>query len=396
MKARRRLLLVLGSIIFAFLVSEISLRVAAMLSRSVRTLLTVSSLESTYEDVETVEALFERTMLGFRPNWKYAGFVSNSKGFRTREYSPQREPETLRIVVLGDSFAFDSGRVSYRSLWPAHLEELLSARSLVDVEVLNLGIAAASLKVEERLWLIEGAHLGAQFVVLALFVGNDFYEDYPLTPGHSTILQYSFAARLARNVARYLSTRAEAAPGNQTEMPRESKGGFALDDHYQTPEKGWLGHDQFMRVETERIQVCLRDCALFEGQFAWVTGILGELNRQVEETGAKLVVMLIPDEFQVNPQLRAEILASLNQSDADYDLGRPQRRLREFLDAAGILHLDLLPDFRDISRHEVLYIPEDTHWNDRGNELAAQLLAEHLAAVQQRVPVVPLREQKVR
>ena len=41
--------------------------------------------------------------------------------------------------------------------------------------------------------------------------------------------------------------------------------------------------------------------------------------------------------------------------------------------------LDLLPVFRRASVGDMPYRPQDTHWNRRGNELAATALAKVLA-----------------
>src|SRR5262249_34779500 len=79
---------------------------------------------------------------------------------------------------------------------------------------------------------------------------------------------------------------------------------------------------------------------------------------------------------QVNPRV-------LNQAarDASLDLGaialdRPQRRLLEFLQQQQVPCLDLLAAF---TGEPDTYAVCDTHWNERGNHLAAEVIALWLA-----------------
>jgi len=60
---------------------------------------------------------------------------------------------------------------------------------------------------------------------------------------------------------------------------------------------------------------------------------------------------------------------------ADIDLTLPQRRLLDFCRAEGIACLDLLPLFAGSSD---LYLVQDTHWNEKGNLVAAQAIAPWL------------------
>jgi SGNH hydrolase-like domain, acetyltransferase AlgX len=56
----------------------------------------------------------------------------------------------------------------------------------------------------------------------------------------------------------------------------------------------------------------------------------------------------------------------------------PNKRLVDTLQRQGIDYLDLLPEFVAASSRERLYRPNDTHWNIRGNTLAAELITRHL------------------
>ena len=83
--------------------------------------------------------------------------------------------------------------------------------------------------------------------------------------------------------------------------------------------------------------------------------------------------------YEVDQTLVEEVLSANGTRREDYDFDRPQRALGRTLGSAGIEVLDLLPVFRRASVGDTPYRPQDTHWNRRGNELAATALAEVLA-----------------
>jgi hypothetical protein len=100
------------------------------------------------------------------------------------------------------------------------------------------------------------------------------------------------------------------------------------------------------------------------------------------------VLLLIPDEVQVDPDVRAAVMRSLHRSPDLYDFELPQRRLQDFAGARGIRVLDLLPRLRAEHRPDArLYIPNDTHWNELGNRVAGEALGESL--LRMRAPVQP-------
>ena len=99
-----------------------------------------------------------------------------------------------------------------------------------------------------------------------------------------------------------------------------------------------------------------------------------EIRKAAAET--PVLIMLIPDQFQVDDQL----WQALGMQDRDRD--QPQKRIIAWLQAEGIPYLDLLevlravPVMADGQRH--LYHLRDTHFNARGNSVTGKALAEFL------------------
>ena len=94
-----------------------------------------------------------------------------------------------------------------------------------------------------------------------------------------------------------------------------------------------------------------------------------------EEVGDRLRVVIIPSEFQVNDAP----FAALVQDEAErFDRDMPTRRLRAFLEAEEIPYLDLLEPLREAEAGGLTYWPRDTHWNERGNRVAADEITRWL------------------
>lgn len=364
-----QLVIVLGLI-------EGGLRLAKPHSAALRALLYVPGATSTYEDIHSLEELMRDTTMGFAPYRQWKGFVLNSRSFRTKDYPVTRQPGAYRVVALGDSFTVGAG--SYGNTWPALLEGELGQRIGRQTEVFALGVPGVGPRFELRIWELERDLLLPDLVVLAFFVGNDFTDDQTAALSDSRLtplLRASYTARLGRNLYRAWGHRTRAAPA-ATPASAPGRGGFEVptDDL----ERLSFSREQHLAIEADRLQICLQKNLPQLIELATdVVQILGRLDAEVRRTGADFVVMLIPDEYQVNEQLLREVQATLHVPMQAVDLDAPQRHLARLLDAASIRHLDLLPAFRDAGRTQALYYDRNTHWNDAGNALAARLLAAY-------------------
>jgi hypothetical protein len=353
---------------------EGGLRLVKSHSPMLRALLYLPGASSAYEDIASLEDLLGETALGYTPYRHWKGFVLNSRSFRTREYPVARQPGAYRIVALGDSFTIGAG--SYGRTWPALLEAEIGAQTGRPTEVFALGVPGVGPRFALRLWELERDLLLPDLVVLGFFVGNDFTDDRAAALGGASLgplLQVSYTARLARNLSRAWRHRTpRAAP-----PPPSDRGGFEVPT--EDLERLTFSRDEHLAIEAERLQISLRDNrARLRELAADVAQVLARLDAEVRRAGAEFVVMVIPDEYQVNEQLLREAAAALGVPRSAIDLDAPQQHLTALLDAAAVRHLDLLPAFRNAARREELYYERNTHWNDAGNTLAARLLAEYL------------------
>jgi hypothetical protein len=388
--ARRRtakgLLVGLGTVV-ALAATEIGLRVARAWSPRLDALLYAPAVRTRFDRIRTTPELLATSALGYHPLGRTPGFVLNSRGFRTDEYTVEKPPGVFRVIALGDSFTFDSHGVPIRQMWHQVFERRLADRTGRDVEVLSLSAPGVGPRFELRLWELEGRRLDPDLVVLAFFVGNDFTDEAgaPLERTVEAELgRRSATFRLLRNLVRLRHVRGAAAAeaGDRGSSP-STAGGFELPGYAETydPAVPTFEEAAFARIERGRLlAVAGPDEEGFDRRFADAAAVVERLARDVELAGARFLVLLIPDQFQVETGLAGRLLAALPPPAPRLDLDRPQRRLAAFFGSARIPHLDLLPLFRRHATGEALYKPRDTHWSAAGNRVAGERLAAFVAA----------------
>ncbi len=398
---RRRVLRVVLLVALTLATVEIALRVARPFSPALRRLLYDASLPSDFARITTLPGLLATTTLGWSPGAERDGFVLSSRSLPTDDYADAKAPGTTRLLALGDSFTFDRFPMSRH--WTTLVASDLARRTGAPVEVVRFGVPGAGPQLELRLFEVEGARLAPDLVVLGFFVGNDFFDELgggfahgPADRVARALRTWSFAWRLGSNLARVTAgvetkrTPPIPSPDGSSGAAPSSGGhevaGFAdaFDESAPT-----FTEDAFLDVQAERATLFRRD-AVLAGRLRLdrVVDTLELLDAAVRRAGGRLVVMIIPDELQVDGDVFARTVAHEGTRAEDHDLEWPQRALGEALAERGIPALDLLPASRRASADGPLYRPRNTHWNGAGNRLAAAELARFLVA-RRLVPAPP-------
>jgi hypothetical protein len=280
-----------------------------------------------------------------------AGLVGNRLGYPGPDVAPTKPPGVRRIAALGDSFAVGAA-VPFSENYLTLLQHRLSAK-----EVCNFGVSGAGPR--EYLAVLRRDAWGVEpdLVLVSVFVGNDITEALPaprdLDPRcHALYLLCERGWRAARERAR-----------RHGQIP----------DRLAAPP---LSEETYREVEARRLAVCLTPpSAAMEKKWRRALGYLDGLVADCRRRRVAVAFVLIPDEFQVNPAVLDRAVRDAGVDRAAVDLELPQRRLSAFCGERGVPCLDLLGAFRG---EPDTYAPRDTHWNIRGNRLAAERIAAWL------------------
>ncbi|MCP4205313.1 MAG: hypothetical protein GY769_25665 [bacterium] len=341
-----------------------------------------------YERVATLEGLLTKTRRGFKPLAVEAGFVTNSMGFRTRPYPVEKAPDSYRVVTLGDSFTFASGRVPFADHWTSLLGERFRRELRIPAEVINLGYPDIGPLFELRVWQLEGSRLSPDLVVLAFYVGNDFLDGRaPLTADTplEAVAGVSYLVRVVRNLYRFkrAETTLAASLGNLEQADAAASevgdGGvetFGYQFHYDSNNPS-MPVGIFLGITARKMNLLhILNREQFELEFERVSRVLLGIRENVTRTGADFLLMIIPSEFQVDPEVALAGAQRRSTPLSDYDLDLPQELLTSFCEESGMACLDLLPSFRRVGQSQKLYRLRNTHWNIEGNALAVDRLVD--------------------
>ena len=287
----------------------------------------------------------------------YDGFRLNSHGFKDVEFNTEKVDGTFRILGIGDSFAF--GVVPYANNYLTLLEDELN-RNGRHVELLNMGIPGTGPIDYLSLFVHEGLQLNPDMVLLSFFIGNDFEEQ------SRSLLSYSYAASAVKFLIDF-NTKFEG---------QIIHGDGAYDDNINT-----FTDAQYLKLEHARSFIFLRQKRPFEHDFIAAWSHVRELKDICDRKGIRFSVVVIPDEVQINDQLKQKVIEAYRLSPESFDFTLPNNMLIAKFHENDIDYIDLRDAFASISKSTRLYKPNDSHWNIAGNRVASEIIAKHMLTV---------------
>ena len=327
------------------------------------------------------------------------GYVRiNSDGMRDREHALQHPPNTLRIAVLGDSFAEAMQVNQDQTFWSIMEKKLQGCPQLQGrgVEMLNFGEAGFSVS-QELLSLRHRAWKYSPDVVLLALFTDDICRNIP---GSMYDFNPYFILEDGKLVLHDQLTR------ENWEVQQEAFRSWAwkrqwLRDHFrvfqvlqqcQTVVEEWLSQARQSRGATtapKGSEPGLNDSIYREPKSkvmidAWkVTEVLlVQMRDEVAARGAKFYVVVLSTGAQVdpNPAARAAFAKGLGVKDLFY----PDHRLEKFCQQEGIPVLLLAPAFQQYATLHHVYLHGfkgnlgGGHWNQNGHWLAGDMIAKWL------------------
>jgi hypothetical protein len=323
----------------------------------------------------------------------------NSDGLRDREHPKQKPPGTLRVAVIGDSYA-EALQVPAESAFWSIAEQKLQSCGALDgrrVEFINFGVSGFSTARELITLRTRVRQYSPDVVVLLFTTGNDVRDNSPTLSRKFEGLPLPYFVYKDGELVLDDSLIRRRNESWKFRLQQSSLGG-ALDwlrDHsrlvglfdkarvaFQTDNirrKG--GRDAGAGFEPgidAKVYVEPTDPAW---QNAWrVTEALLLLVRdEADAQGAKLLVVTGSMGIQVypDPSVRERFARELGAQDLLY----PDRRVAALGGRVGIEVLTLAPALREYAERNRVFLhgtDGSGHWNALGHRLVGELLAEKL------------------
>ncbi len=315
----------------------------------------------------------------------------NATGLRDYDYAYEKSPGTRRIIFLGDSMTAGM-QVPLEATFVKILERAMNPDGGTGWQVINSAVNAFGTDNELIFYRQEAVRYQPDVVVLSVYLANDIYNNhyaletrlggsehkpYFTLDGQGELVLHNYPVERAETVF----TRLTGLLNRYFQLPRFLA--QMLNLRAGVPEAlrplialatGNRGAEEAASQGQgagggRRADICQAEYVpVIEEAWAITRALIRSLSAEVEQDGARLVVLLIP----AAPQL------VVPQDGRDWYCDRPNQEMGAFLESEGIRYLDLLPAFREhaLSGGQALYYNRDFHLNERGHALAGELLGE--------------------
>ncbi len=296
-------------------------------------------------------------------SWLTAYVVpQNDREFLQRVAAQWRHPVTMvkrpgafRLIGIGGAFGRAGGDDNFHARLAEHLRQAIPG-----AEVLNFSLDGYLLPQNVALFTRFGAEYQPDVVLHSIFVGRDFWgdPDVDLRSYRGVPLQQprSLLAWAPRNFLfrQWMEYRLFSASA----------------DENVSYELRWNAR--------ERLEICRTDLTPNHAIWSRAAQLLDDIAREAQNYRARYIIVMHPDPFQVEPRILRDMQETYDIPANAYDLGQPQRFLREYCAARGLACLDLLPAFNAQGSAGGLYEADYRQYSDAGNAIAAQAIAQML------------------
>jgi hypothetical protein len=300
-----------------------------------------------------------------------------SRGYLTEDIFNKR-PDAVRILGLGDSFSvylYNKGE-NYNNL----LQKKFIAKGRGDVEIVNAGMVAIGPGYYWHILSKYGDLFKPDLVLVGFFVGNDFEEaEFAVNIGNFISEPKDLIKRYSRYY-QFRNWRLHRLLKNKYIRFQEAHLRKQEIKRYPPQQVGTFSQETFLEVERTRSWIFdknKRDELLQDWRKC--SEVLLKMKDWCDRRKIKLVIAILPDQFQVDQELRGVIFSKYKKiEEKNIDLSQPDNLIVNFCRDHNIHCLDLLGQFQEQGKTRQLYTLRDTHWNEAGNRLAADLIFKYL------------------
>jgi SGNH hydrolase-like domain, acetyltransferase AlgX len=314
----------------------------------------------------------------------------NSHGLRGPDRDYAKPAGVSRVLALGDSFV-EAFMVDDAHTVTARLEADLAARGC-RTEVINGGTVGYSTDQEYLFYRDEGRKYEPD-VVLAFVYHNDIpylaideYLGYP-----KPRLDFSTQPPRVANepVPRYDATAApalpaaaepEAVPSYVLEFVKNAVERTSARTYNRLARLGLWEPLRTLPLNDELRLFHVPELGHLRAAWSAFTWTLETLSKDVARAGGRLVIAYVPSRMEVSPRTWELTEARYGLDASAFDRAAVSTRVRYIAGRLGVPIVDLTaPLAHEDGLVHPVYFQTDSHWNARGQEVAARAVSDFLA-----------------
>lgn len=316
----------------------------------------------------------------------------NSQSMRDVEHTINKQGDIKRILGLGDSFTFGCS-VDYEYAYLTQLEKKLNNNGN-KVEIIKAGIGGYGTDNEYYYLVNYGLKYKPDIVLVGFFVGNDVrdtmlgFHKYNTT---NDILEWNKTILRSHGVIKNTEKKEKNEAFSVfkstalTLFPHSTRFFYGK---YKIIKNKFFGLGEGSQISNSQTNLTILNYETFykkkysdDVERGWneTFDFLMRMKNLTEAKNSTLVVVIIPVMEQVHKEDWELRKMEYGLNEKDFDLEKPQKKLINFCEGNNISYIDLLPKFKEKAmKGDKLYYKSDVHWNEKGHELAADIIAGSL------------------
>lgn len=304
----------------------------------------------------------------------------NKDGFIGRNYDYFKNPGIYRMVVAGDSmteaFQMEESK-TYSALIESKSADFLGKK----VEALNMGMAGIGTQKETYILETKGLKFDPDLLVMAFFVGNDFYDNTKEKVNLGA--EFTEFRKLKNNIKLFF--RSNSAVWRFI-LNKKSKNIFLKSINSK--------NNPAAAANTAVDPVFLEEYSTETQDMVQNTEeLLLKFKNTADRAGKDNLVLILPSASQVYPHTITNEVKNRPKGDHSFGVGvnfdkkpdsdpeKINKILGDFFKVEKINYIDLLPDFKNsykLNPDKPLYFPVDGHMNERAHSIVADKVLNYL------------------
>lgn len=300
---------------------------------------------------------------------------TNSLGLRGPEIIKEKPQDLHRVLFIGDSFTMGWG-VKEEEAYPKVVESILKEKAPnIKFESVNAGFTAAGPSGYYLYTKLYGLDLNPETLVIGFYIGNDISarldvewektdnNGLPLKLHSKTVyIDYNGELRFR-----------ETALKHQVPYLRNSHlFTFLMDNLFP-----YSPSPIFSPVIGPVSCVFKKSCPNLDSQKDEIKKLFLAIQEMASQKGIRLVVVIIPIEFQVYDSAFIEEKYGMTIPLLPSEKRYPNEFFGQFFKEFNIDYIDLLPIFEQNTHLQTYYLLDD-HWNPLGQYIAAEVISDKL------------------